>query len=71
MTIPLAALSGHGYWWIVLGIVADDGIAIAGQDAAGVAHTNGRFGVGGGHVVLIILRSHRGFDVFGPREILQ
>jgi hypothetical protein len=20
MTIPLAALSGHGYWWIVLGI---------------------------------------------------
>jgi HAMP domain-containing protein len=20
MTVPLAALSGHGYWWIVLGI---------------------------------------------------
>jgi hypothetical protein len=20
MTLPLAALSGHGYWWIVLGI---------------------------------------------------
>jgi HAMP domain-containing protein len=20
MTIPIAALSGHGYWWIVLGI---------------------------------------------------